>query len=106
MIDRLDEIVVRFLGFARLAAHRAAMASRTNIPPDAPRAKGAIAHQESRAYCGPDHHVCAGAHTWRSREPHIVLTPRDPERLARHIHRPRPSVFRHKAELHVDSVAK
>lgn len=35
-----------------------------------------------------------------------VATPRDTERLAHQIDRPGPSVFRHEAELHIDSFAK
>lgn len=42
-----------------------------------------------------------GAH-----QPSVEATSRDTERLAHQIDRPGPSVFRHEAELHIDSFAK
>jgi hypothetical protein len=77
-----------------------------NIPPDPAGAIGAITVEETLADLLTDRLVTQAATAARACQLCIEPTAGDTERPAHHPYWPGPSVLRHEAELHVDSLAK
>jgi len=76
------------------------------IAPDTPRTVCPVTAQEALPDPTPQAVIIDRTPTRRPDQPAVEPCPRDTERLAHHRHRPGPSVLRHEAELHVDSLAK
>ena len=76
------------------------------VAPHTAGAVGAVAAHEALVDLRAQHFIAEAAPAPGPYEPRVEATPRDTERLAHQIDRPGPSVFRHKAELHIDSFAK
>ena len=77
-----------------------------HVVPHTACAIGAIAAYEALVDLRAQHFIAEAAPAPGPREPRVEATSRDTERLAHQIDRPGPSVFRHEAELHIDSFAK
>jgi len=77
-----------------------------HIAPHTPRTIGAITGHKAVAHLGAYDFVTQTAAAPGARQPGVKATSRDTERLAHLVDRPGPSVFRHEAELHIDSFAK
>lgn len=77
-----------------------------HVVPHPARTVGAVAVHEALTHLRAQHLIAEAAPASGPREPRVEATPRDTERLAHQIDRPGPSVFRHEAELHIDSFAK
>lgn len=77
-----------------------------HVVPHTGRAVGAVAAHEALVYLRAQHFIAEAALAPGPCEPRVEATPLDTERLAHQIDRPGPSVFRHEAELHIDTFAK
>jgi hypothetical protein len=88
------------------AMQSASLTQCKHVMPHAPGAIGAVAAHKALAHLAAEHLVDQTALAPGPAEPRVEATSRDTERLAHHCQRPRPSVFRHEAELHIDSLAK
>ncbi len=77
-----------------------------HLVPHTARAIGAVAAHEALVDLRAQHFIAEAAPTPGPCEPRVEATLRDTERLAHQIDRQGPSVFRHEAELHIDSYAK
>ena len=84
----------------------ATLAQFEHVMPHAPGAVRPVTGDEAVAHLAAQHFVIEAATTARPHQPGIEAAARDTERLAHQVHRPGPSVLRHKAELHIDSLAK
>jgi hypothetical protein len=100
-------------GTQRLLSHEAFDAVQSallsqcqDVVPEASGAVCAVADHKALAYLAGQDLVDLTASTSGPVQPRIEAASRDTERLAHHHDRPGPSVFRHEAELHIDSFAK
>ena len=82
------------------------MAGFQHVTPDPAGTVSAITVDKTQTGLATDNFVIQAASAPRPRQPRIEPTTRDTERLAHHCYRPGPSVLRHKAELHIDFLAK
>ena len=74
--------------------------------PDATSAIGPVAANEAVMHLTAKDFIIEAALAARPAHPSIETAARDAECLAYQQHRPGPSVFRYKAEFHIDSLAK
>lgn len=77
-----------------------------HVVPHTACAVGAVAAYKALMHLRTQHLVAEATPAPGSCEPGVEAASRDTERLAHQIDRPGPSVFRHEAELHIDSFAK
>ena len=77
-----------------------------HVVPHTACAVGAVAAHEALVDLSAQHFIAEAALAPGPREPRVEAASRDTERLAHQIDRPGPPVFRHEAELHIDSFAK
>ncbi len=88
------------------AVQTTSLALLQHVVPHAACAVGAVTAHEALVNLCAQHLIAEAASAPGPCEPRVEATPRDTERLAHQIDRPGPSVFRHEAELHIDSFAK
>ena len=77
-----------------------------HVVPHTPCPVGAVTAHEALVHMRTQHLVAETTPAPGPCEPGVEAASRDTERLAQQIDRPGPSVFRHEAELHIDSFAK
>ena len=88
------------------AVQAAGVSRLQHIPPYAACAVSAIAIDKAQPHLLAQRLVIQAATAPRPGQPRIEPAARHTERLAHHQHRPGPSVLRHEAVLHIDSLAK
>ncbi len=79
---------------------------RQHVVPHAPRGVSAVATYKALPYMVAQDFIISTAQAPRSTEPGVEPASRDIERLAHQRHWPGSSMFRQKAESHIDSFAK